>query len=226
MFLSSMQLSHTLPTLKPRLTYLFFLFLRIRGGRTYVRYRKGRWRRLRRLVRRMKIIIRGRARWIYPKAGRLVVNYRRKGRVLRFLRGRPRLYYRKKWIKFGRRKTLVKLRLRLGGRWRYVIRRRGRWTIRYMRKIRRVILRGRRFGVRFRGRWRYVPSRGGTLQIRYGKIWRRVRNCCNKLRAVLRGRLRRIQLRRGRARMRGRYGWRKIRRKTSKFRLRRVRGQF
>ena len=25
MFLSSMQLSHTLPTLKPRLTYLFFL---------------------------------------------------------------------------------------------------------------------------------------------------------------------------------------------------------
>lgn len=169
--------------------------------------------------------IRGKLRWIYPRKGRLVVYYKRKGRPIAIQRGRLTFWWRRKWIGFGRRKTPVKLRLRFRGRWRYVVKRLRRWYIRYRRRYYRVTLRGRRFGIRIGGRWRYVPARRGTLQIRYRKLWRRVRNCCNKLRAVLFGRLRRIRLRKGKARVRGRNGWKFLRRgRFNKFRLGRIRG--
>ena len=156
-----------------------------------------------------------------------MVHYGRKGRPIRFRRGRPLVWYRKKWRGFRRRKTYVKMRLRYGGKWRLVKKRRRRWTIRYRGKIRRVTLRGRRFGIRIGGRWKYLPSRGGALQIRYGRMWRRVRNCCNKLRAVLRGRLRRIRLRYGKATMRGKKGWTKLLRKAvRRFNFRKVRGMW
>lgn len=155
-----------------------------------------------------------------------MVYYKRKGRPIRFRRGRPLLWYSKKWKGFRRRKTYVKMRLRYGGKWRLVKKWRGAWTIKYRGKRRRVTLRGRRFGIRIGRRWRYVPSRAGALQLRYGRIWRRVKNCCNKLRAVLRGRLRRIRLRYGKARMRGRKGWTKLLRKVVRtFSLRKLRDQ-
>ena len=179
-----------------------------------VRYGRRPWRLVRRVTRRLKLIIRGIPKWIYPRHGRLMVYYKRKGRKLHIRRGQVRVWYQGKWTGFKRgRKTQVKMRLRYGGRWRYVKRRRGRWTISYRGKRRKLTLRGRGFAIRIKGRLKYVPARGGTLQIRYGKMWRRVRKCCNKLRAVLRGRLRRIRLRYGKASMRGRKGWKKIRRK-------------
>ena len=181
-----------------------------------VRYGRRPWRSVRRVTRRLKLIIRGKSRWIYPRHGRLMVHYKRKGRRIHIRRGNARVWYRRKWTGLRRgRKTQVKMRLRYRGRWRYVKSWRGRWTIRYKGKRRRLTLRGRRFGIRIRGRLKYVPAGGGTLQIRYGKMWRRVRKCCNKLRAVLRGRLRRIRLRYGKAKMQGRKGWTQIRRKGS-----------
>ena len=198
------------------LVLFHLLFLRIRGGRVSVRYGRRPWRSVRRVTRRLKLIIRGKPRWIYPSHGRLMVHYKRKGRRIHIRRGRARVWYRRKWTGLRRsRKTQVKMRLRYRGRWRYVKSWHGRWTIRYKGKRRRLTLRGRRFGIRIRGRLKYVPAGGGTLQIRYGKMWRRVRKCCNKLRAVLRGRLRRIRLRYGKAKMQGRKGWTQIRRKGS-----------
>ena len=173
------------------------------------------------------MFVRGKLRWIYPRKGRLMVHYKRRGRLIRFRRGRPKVWLNKKWKGFRRRKNYVKMRLRYAGKWRYVKRWRGRWTIKYRNRRVRVTLRGRRFGIRIGRRWRYLPARGGTLQIRYGRMWRRVRNCCNKLRAVLRGRLRRIRLRYGKAKVRGRKGWRAIRRKgRRRFRFRRLRGKW
>lgn len=199
---------------------------RIRSRGVWVRYGRRPWKLVKHVVRRLKMFIRGKLRWIYPRKGRLMVRYKRRGRPIRFRGGRPRIWLKKTWKGFRRRKTYAKMRLKYGGRWRYVKRWRGRWTIMYRKRRRRVTLRGRRFGIRIGRRWRYVPSRGGTLQIRYGRMWRRVRNCCNKLRAVLRGRLRRIRLRYGKAKVRGRKGWRKIRRKgRGKFRLRKFRGK-
>ena len=171
------------------------------------------------------MFIHGRTRWIYPRKGRLVVRYKRKERPIYFRRGRPRVLYRKKWRGFRQRKIPAKIRLRYGGKWRYVTRYRRSWTIKYLGRRRKITLRGSRFGIRIGRRWRYVPARGGTLQIRHGRKWRRVRNCCNKLRAVLRGRLRRVQFRYGKAKMRGRKGWTPIYRgKNRNFKFRRIRG--
>ena len=220
------QLNYPFPS-SPWSSSISCSFHRIRSRGVWVRYGRRPWRLVRRIVRRLKMYVRGKLRWIYPRKGRLMVHYKRKGRPIRFRRGRPRIWNGKKWKSFRQRKTYVKMRLRYGGRWRLVKKWRGRWTMKYRGKRRRVTLRGRRFGIRIGGRWRYIPSRGGALQLRYGRMWRRVRNCCNKLRAVLRGRLRRIRLRYGKARMRGRKGWTKLLRKAvSRFSLRKFRGMW
>lgn len=154
-----------------------------------------------------------------------MVYYRRRGRLVRFRSGRPFVWFHRRWRGLRLRSNYAKMRLKIGGVSRIIHRTKGRWTVRYKGKLRRILLRGRRFGIFIGGKWKYVPARGGALQIRYGGMWRRVRNCCNKLKAVLRGRLRRIRLRYGKAKMRGKKGWsRLLRQGFRKFRLKRLKG--
>ena len=185
----------------------------MRGGRAYLRTRWGTWRPLRRVIRRFKVMIRGRPRWVYHRKRLFWVYYKRRGRPIRIWHGIPRIYFRRRWIKPRRGKT-ARIRLMIDHRWRSVRKRHGRWLVRYLGVMRPVFLRGRQFGIRIGGRWRYIPSRHGALQIRHGRVWRRVRNCCNRLRAVINGRLRRVRFRSGRVVMRGKHGWTRIQRKS------------
>ena len=183
-------------------------------------------RRFSHLVRRLKMLIHGKWHWIFPRKGLLYVFYNKKRRPIRLHRGKPQIFYERRWIGFDRRKVPVVMRLRYKGAWRRVVKRRGKWRIYYGTSYRRVKLRGHQFGILISGRWRYLPARG-TLQIRYRKMWRRVRNCCNRLRAVLRGKQRRIRLRNGKALVRKGLKWRKIsKRYRSRFRLGQIQGRY
>lgn len=204
-----------------------YYFLRIRDKRgIWIRSGRKPWSLIRRPIRRLKMYVRGKLRWIYPRKGRLMVYYKRRGRPIRFRNGRPFVWLHRRWKGLRVRSNYAKMRIRIGGVLRIIHRVKGQWTVHYQGKSRKIKLRGRRFGIRVGGKWKYIPARGGALQIRYGRMWRRVRNCCNKLKAVLRGRLRRIRLRYGKAKMRGKKGWSRLLRKGfGKFRLKRLRDQ-
>lgn len=139
-------------------------FARIRGG--VVTYRRGRrWHRVRNVRRKLRIRVKGCYRHVVRVGKTLRVVYKRRTRPIRFLYGKLRFFYKKRWRRPSTR------RARLAKR-----RRKRRRLLRFWRRFRRrKRRRRRRYGLRdgrivfnYGGRFRRVRRRGGRLRFRVG----------------------------------------------------------
>ena len=141
-----------------------FLFARIRRG--VVSYRRGRrWHRVRNIRRKLRIRVKGYYRHVVRVRKALRVVYKRRTRPIRFLYGKLRFFYRRRWrrpsTRRARRAKRRRKRRRLIRFWRRF--KRGK-----RRRRRRYGLRNGRIVFRYGGRFRRVRRKGGRLRFRVG----------------------------------------------------------
>lgn len=141
-------------------------FARIRGG--VVTYRRGRrWHHVRNVRRKLRIRVKGCYRHVVRVGKTLRVVYKRRTRPIRFLYGKLRFFYKKRWRRPSTRRARLAKRRRKRRRllrfWRRFRRRKRR-----RRRRRRYGLRDGRIVFNYGGRFRRVRRRGGRLRFRVG----------------------------------------------------------
>lgn len=141
-----------------------FLLARIRQA--VVSYRRGRrWHRVRNVRRNLRIRVKGCYRHVVKVGKVLRVVYKRRTRAIRFLYGKLRFFYNKRWRRPSTRRARLAKRRRKRRR---LIRFWRRFRRRKQRRRRKYGLRNGRIVFKYGGKFRRVRRKGGRLTFRVG----------------------------------------------------------